>query len=393
MPTQIRMPILSETMEEGKIVKWFFQEGDAVRAGEVLFSVESDKAVVEIEASVDGVLAHIATPTGAVVSVGSVVATIRGPSETLESSISAVPSQAPIRATPIAKKRAAEGGLDLAQVQGTGPGGRIILDDVERALAAGEQYVASEMRARGDRSSLATADVQEAAPPQEVPVYDVQPLTKTRQITAKRMSESKRSAPHFYLSVSVDASEIERLIAERTQPDQPTVSFTAVLIKAVGQTLVHHPLLRATYQEDGLRVYRDIHVGVATGTHNGLLVPVIRHADRLSLGDIGAALQELRKKAASGSFAADELSGGVFTVSNLGMFGVDRFQAIINPPESAILAVGRATLRPAVVGNEIVPQLQADLTLSVDHRALDGLTGARFLNDLREVLEHPYRLL
>ena len=408
---QVFMPKLTHDMEVGVLIEWYKQEGDEVRKGEPLFAVETDKATVDVEAGESGVLRGLRFAPGDEVPVGEVVGWIAAPGEETPpgadtESDPVKPSRDPVApspwtggrivASPVAKRLAKEHSIDLRQLQGRGPHGRVTKADVEAYLAQREVPSAP------------------TAPPGEVP-YDVVPLSRLRRTTGERMLTSVRTAPHFDLEIEVDMGEAGRWrarYAEGTRPELDLcelsravegagqkVSYTALLVQVVARALREHPQLNGSFIDGELRVYREVNVGVAMATAEGLMVPVIHRADEIKLGQIQEAITRLREKAGSEArhkrqpFAPDDVRGGTFTVSNLGMYGIDAFRAIINPPEVAILAVGRIVERPIGVDGQIVLRPMARMVLSVDHRAVDGAQAASFLAAVRRYLENPYLLL
>lgn len=399
---EVFMPKLTHDMEAGVLLEWYKQEGDEVQKGEPLFAVETDKATVDVEAGDTGMLRGIRFAPGDEVPVGEVVGWIAAPGEETPPRADTerdrvAPSRDPVApsprasgrivASPVAKRLAKEHSIDLRQLQGRGPHGRVTKADVEAYMAQGEVPPAP------------------TAPPGEVP-YDVVSLSRLRRTTGERMLTSVRTAPHFDLEVEVDMGEVGRWrarYAEGTRPELAEagqkVSYTALLVQVVARALRKHPQLNGSFLDGELRVYREINVGVAMATAEGLMVPVIHRADEIKLGQIQEAITRLREKAGSEArhkrqpFAPDDVRGGTFTVSNLGMYGIDAFRAIINPPEAAILAVGRIVERPVGVDGQIVLRPIVRLVLSVDHRAVDGAQAASFLATVRRYLENPYLLL
>jgi pyruvate dehydrogenase E2 component (dihydrolipoamide acetyltransferase) len=405
---EVIMPRLTHDMQAGVLLEWYKGEGDGVQKGEPLFAVETDKATVDVEAHAAGVLRGLRFEPGDAVPVGEVVGWIvdpgeemphvgpasnhaeAGPREVAEkpgffpsgptSKIPDPQAGGRIVASPVAKRLAKQHGVDLGQIKGRGPHGRITKADIE-------DYLAQQATAHGCSLSAAAA-----LPPGEVP-YDVVPLSKLRQTTGERMLASVRTAPHFDLEAEVDMSEAGRWRARYGEGSGAQVSYTALFVKVVAQALRKHPQLNAALLEGELRVYREINVGVATATPEGLVVPVVRGADAMSLHQIQETIIRLREGAERLKFAPDELQGGTFTVSNLGMYGVDAFRAIINPPQAAILAVGRIAERAIGVAGQIVLRPTMRLVLSVDHRVVDGAQAAHFLAAVRRYLENPYLLL
>jgi pyruvate dehydrogenase E2 component (dihydrolipoamide acetyltransferase) len=400
------MPKLTHDMEAGALLEWYKQEGDEVQEGEPLFAVETDKATVDVEAGESGVLRGLRFAPGDEVPVGEVVGWIAAPGEETppQSALSCDPCPPPpsrdpgapspraggrIVASPVAKRLAKEHGIDLRQLQGRGPHGRVTKADVEAYLAQREAPPAPTIPPRA------------AA---EVP-YDVVPLSRLRRTTGERMVASVRAAPHFDLEIEVDMREAGRWRARYAEGTGQKASYTALLVQIVARALREHPQLNASFIDGELRVYREVNVGVAMATAEGLMVPVVHRANELHLGQIQEAITRLREKAGSETrperqprqprqpFAPDDVRGGTFTISNLGMYGIDAFRAIINPPEVAILAVGRIVERPIGVDGQIVLRPVARLVLSVDHRAVDGAQAASFLAAVRRYLENPYLLL
>ncbi len=343
------LPKLGLTMDEGKIVAWRKREGDPVAAGEILFEVETDKATMEVESPAAGFVRKVLVPEGTTAPVTTVIALIADSMEEPVGEIAAPPSTSPspagtaerVRSSPAARKRAQELGIDIEAVPGSGPGGRITLEDVE-AAAAKTPSLAGERRV---------------------------PLTRMRRAIAEAMTRSAQ-VPQFQVSRDVDMSAAE---AARKEAG---VSYTDVLVAACAAALRKHERFRARYDGDALVVSDSVNVGVAVALDDGLIVPVVRDADRKDLHAIAREREHLEQGARAGKLAADALSGAVFTISNLGTLGVDRFQALVNPPEAAIIAVGRVS-----------EGARLTLTLSVDHRVADGADAARFLGDIAAWLE------
>jgi pyruvate dehydrogenase E2 component (dihydrolipoamide acetyltransferase) len=419
MATKVVMEALSPTMEEGRLVAWTKQEGDVVKAGDTLAEVETDKAVMELVARVDGVLRQQVIAAGATVPVGAVVAIIGGADEVIEhadertgapahrgtgtertgapahrgtategtgaqghrgTEIDAIAAAAPsgrIFASPLARRLATERGLDLRGVAGSGPGGRVVKRDVEAAATAA--------------TATKAAPAAELAPPGG---YRDVPLTQIRKTIAKRLGQSLGPIPHFYLTSEI---EMERAAEMREQlkahGDAYAVSFNDIVVKAAALALRQHPAVNAAFLDDRIRSYGDIHVGVAVAVEDGLITPVLRHADRKGLAEIAAESRALAERARARKLQPDEYSGATFSVSNLGMLDIDQFTAVINPPEAAILAVGRVVAKPVAVGGAVVVRRMMRVTLSCDHRVVDGATGARFLQTLKLMLENPLAML
>ncbi len=438
---EVTMPRLSDTMEEGTIASWLKKPGDQVSKGEVIAQIETDKATMDLTSFEAGTLQEILAPEGSTVQIGKPVARIgngkaeSSPSGARAGASSPSPSepvappaaeatgsekptteearknvaeapdptvdgrsqprpvaqpaqereQAPdsngkVRASPVARHIAAEHGIDLSQIQGTGPQGRVIRSDVEAAVAGGGAKPAEQ--ASPDQAAAApTTDGDEKVA-----------LSQMRRTIARRMAESTRTVPHFFLTVTVDATELVKL--RKQIVDQGVkVSFNDLVVKAAAQALNKHPEVNVSFAEDSLIKHHSVHIGIAVATERGLIVPVIRNVDQKAVSQIAQDARDLAEKAQSGKLQPNDYSGGTFTVSNLGMFGIEQFNAVINPPEAAILAVGAIAKEPAEHDGEIALRDRMRLTLSVDHRALDGAMGARYLQTLKELLEKPLLLL
>lgn len=406
MAKEVIMPKLGLTMEEGVINKWLVKEGDRVEKGDPLFEVATDKVNMEVESPASGVVLKILYPEGATVPITEVVAYIGEVGEEIptpgkkaeEVRIAEEPAQREvvreevaqgerIKASPLARRLAQEYGIDLATVKGTGPGGRIVKEDVERARQAFEKA----------RKAVPVAEkVEKVEAPKEVP-QEVVPLSRMRRIIAERMQESMRTKPHFFIFQEVLAEELVRM-RERLLPlvEKQTglrVSYTDILVKMVAKALERYPLLNASFTDAGIVFHENVNVGVAVALEDGLIVPVIKEVQKKSIAQITVELHELVERAKSGKLTPEDISGGTFTISNLGMFGVDAFTAIINPPESAILACGAIKKRPVFDGKEIVPLAVMELTLSCDHRIVDGALAAQFMQFLKTLLEEPFALM
>lgn len=408
------MPRMSDTMEEGNIVGWLKQEGDRVEPGETLAEVETDKATMELDSYTEGVLLHIAVKSGTV-PIDGVIAVIGQPGEdwqallaapaaaaaapietapvaaTVETATVAAPAASPAavasdsrtKASPLAKSVAREAGVDISQITGTGDNGRIVKRDVEAFL---------------ESKPAPAAAVAEPVHPQPtstpaVDQYEDLPLSQMRKTIARRLSESKFSAPHFYLTMEIDmanASDWRRRINE-VAPVK--VSFNDLVIKAVAAALRQHPMINASWLGDRIRLNHEINIGVAVAVEEGLLVPVIKNADAKSLSQINTEVKGYAAKAKDKKLQPQEMQGNTFTISNLGMFGIDEFTAIINPPDACILAVGAIVEKPVVRGGQLEVGQLMKVTLSCDHRVVDGAKGAQFLQSLKGILENPILLL
>ncbi len=400
----IIMPKMGDAMEEGTLVRWLKQEGELVKEGEPIAEIATDKATIELEAPASGVLRGIRVQEGATVPINTPLAYILSEGETLpeeskrdgaapsptvapptvspppEARVAAAPAaEERIKASPLARKIAQEHGIDLRLLQGTGPQGRIVERDVLAYL--------EKMRPPVPAPAPAVAP---AAPAPAIAAR-TEPLNRLRQITAQRTTEAKQTIPHFYLTMEIDMEEALALRAKLNSLEESLrISVNDMIVKACAVALEKHPIVNASYH-DGQLVYPDgIHIGIAVAVEEGLLVAVVRHCEGKSLRRIAQESQALVQKAREGKLLPDEMTGNTFTVSNLGMFDIDEFSAIINPPASAILAVGAVKKLPVVLEDgSIQPRARMKVTLSCDHRVLDGATGARFLQELKRVLENP----
>ena len=416
MATKVHMEALSPTMEEGRLVKWTKHEGDAVKSGETLAEVETDKAVMELVARADGQLIKVMVPEGTTVPVGNVVAWIGKPGEKVDGAGSteqgaAASKQAPaaqaapartqpappptpvaapadatrVKASPLAKRIAKDAGVDLKLVQGSGPGGRVIKRDVE----AGATQAQAASPAPAPRSPL---PARSGAP------YEDIPLTQIRKTIAKRLVASIGPIPHFFLTTEIDmerAAEAREALNRQLGEEGGggKISFNDIVIKAVALALVRHRACNAWFQEDHIRYWNDVHVGMAVAIEDGLITPVIRNADMKTLSEIGAEARELAGRARNRRLKPEEYTGATFSVSNLGMFDIDQFTAVINPPEAGIVAIGSIVAKPVAEGDRVVVRRRLRVTMSCDHRVIDGATGAAFLKTLKQMLENPLAML
>ena len=371
---EIVMPRLSDAMEEGTIVRWLKDVGDQIEVGDELVEVETDKATVIYEAEISGLLSEILVQAGEVQQLGRPIARVSGDA-------AAQPVQGRPLATPVARRRARELGIELAALLGTGPRGRIRLADVE---AAGD-------RAPGTAPPPGTAAAPRPAPADGRGVAERVPLTSTQRVIAQRMAETIATVPHFRLSMDVDFGEILRLRARlraAVGDGAPTVNDIVVALAA--RALREHPAVNSSYAGDAIERHERVNVGIAVARPGALLVPVVRDADRRSLGEIARETAELIERVRTSSSTPADLADGTFTVSNLGMYGISGFDSIINAPESAILSVGAAQPRALVdESGALTSRSFATLTLACDHRAVYGADGAAFLARLRALLESP----
>ena len=421
MPTPVIMPKLEMSQETATIVEWLKAEGETVDKGEPLLTVETDKVTIDIESPATGTLAGIRVQADDVVPVTEVIAHILQPGERLPTP-SAAGEEAPgsrRRATPVAQRIAAEHAVPLEGIPGTGIGGRITKADVEAALSKVRATPAARRVARergveleaiegsGPRGRIQAADVQAATFPKAVSFregegdVEIVPLTGMRRTIAERMAYSAQTAPHITLTVEADMSAAQALRAELNARAETIaasrISVTAILVKACAWTLTRHRWVNASLHGEEVHLHRSAHVGVAVALEEGLIVPVIHRAETLGLGEIAARLVDLTERAQAGTLTPADVSGGTFTLSNLGMYRIRQFTAILNPPQCAILAVGSIIKRQVVIERDgqdlaVIRPIMA-MTLSADHRVLDGAVAARFMQDLVDVLEHPNLLL
>ena len=452
MITKVVMPKLSDAMETGKVIKWLKKEGDAVKGGDVIAEIETDKANVEIEAFGTGVLRKILVGEGGQVPVGELIGVIADPAEDVSgvavtpakpapppapAPASAAPRPTPVpaaapagplpamesyrsvpattavvtmapaaesiaapaggrvKASPLARKIAGQTGVDLRLIQGTGPGGRIIRRDVEAAQAVPPPAPAPAI----SRPAAAGAPPQRARPEFIVPPrpeveFEDVPMSPMRAAIAKRMPMSKAPVPHFYVTSEVDMDPAWALREQLNGLEgQPKISVTDMVIKATALALLKNPGVNAQLNGQAIRVHHRAHIGVAVALDQGLITPVLRDCEVKPLGRIAVEARDLAARARGGKLRAQEMSGATFSISNLGMFDVEEFSAIINPPEGAILAVGSVLQKPVVDDGEIRVGHRMKMTISCDHRVMDGAMGARFLQDLKRLLEEPLRLL
>ncbi|HEX6816478.1 MAG TPA: dihydrolipoamide acetyltransferase family protein [Gemmatimonadaceae bacterium] len=443
MATKVVMEALSPTMEEGRLVKWVKNEGETVAKGDVLAEIETDKAVMELVARGDGVLRKRVLAEGQTAPVGQLVGVIGTADEDIGAILSSAPAaaapagsagaepapaqpaqsssqpasqpaaaspapSAPARSTPapalggqrpaappapapdspapqenggrprsspLARRLASDRGLDLGRVHGSGPGGRIIKRDIEAAITAGPAA---------------------AAPPRAAAAGDYTdvPLTQIRKTIARRLTESIGPIPTFYLTMEADLTRTAELREAMTEAGSDfKVSFNDIILKAVATALARHPEVNAHWLGDRVRQFNRVHLGMAVAIEDGLITPVLFDADRKGLGQLSHEARELAGKARERKLTPEQYTGSTFSVSNLGMFGIDQFTAIINPPESGIIAVGQVEDKPVVVDGAVVVRKRARFTMSCDHRVIDGATGARFLQDLRRMLENPLMIV
>lgn len=423
MAEVIRMPRMSDTMEEGNIVGWIAKVGDKVSPGDVLAEVETDKATMELESFYEGTLLYIGVEEGPI-AVNAVLAVIGEEGEDYEAALaaeeansteetsetektepatetaaesssstaSATPAPAApepvasnsdtrIKASPLAKSIAKEAGVNIEAITGSGDQGRIIKKDVEAYIESG---AGSSSSAPVQKESLRAAT--------DFTYGDV-PVSQMRKTIARRLGESKFSAPHFYLTMEIDMDNAVQARKDINETSEVRISFNDLVVKAAAVALRKHPSINSSWFGDKITYHQDINVGVAVAVPDGLLVPVVRDTDLKSLSMINQEVKELAGKAKSKKLSMEEMSGNTFTISNLGMFGIDEFTAIINPPDACIMAVGGIIEKPVVKNGEIVVGKTMKVTLSCDHRVVDGASGAAFLQTFKSMLEQPVRLL
>ena len=415
MATKVLMEALSPTMEEGRLVEWKKNEGDAVAQGDVLAEVETDKAVMELVARAAGTLLKVDVKAGSTVPVGSVLAVIGEKGEAVSTEgrkdgtaegapspvptpaaaapapvkVPAAPSVVPsvrpsvegrVKASPLARKLAGEKGVDLSAIAGSGPEGRVVKRDVESAQAGGQTV-------RG--SDGPTVRLPAGAEFEDVP------LTQIRKTIAKRLVQSIGPIPTFYLTTEVDmerAAEAREAL-KASLGDEGKVSFNDIVLKAVATALSQHPECNAWWQDDHIRKWNTVHLGMAVAIPDGLITPVIRNAETKSMRQIAAEARDMAGRARERKLKPEEYTGATFSVSNLGMFDIDEFTAVINPPEAGIIAVGRLAETPVVVNGAVTVRRRMRITMSCDHRVIDGATGAQFLKTLKLMLENPLALV
>ncbi len=425
MAIKVQMPKLSDTMEEGKILKWLKKEGDQVEQGEVIAEVESDKADMELEAFDSGTLLKIVVPEGKGASVGNVIAIIGEEGEKVDDLLKedgeekkeveeskkeekdeekeegkeekkkepekekkepekeqpkreeperkpAARDDGAIKASPLARKMADEHGIDLKALDGSGPEGRIVKRDIEKAIEEGVPGKA------------------EPAAPAGEPVAETIELTGMRKAIARRMVESKTSVPHFYLTVEIDMTRImEARKRINDIQEESKVSFTDIMIKIAAQALLKHPRVNSYWAEDSIKRRGDVNIGIAVALDDGLITPVVRNCDKKGIIQISKETKDYAERARNRKLQPEEYEGGSITISNLGMYDIEEFSAIINPPESSILATGAIVEKPVVRDGQLAVGRTMRVTMSCDHRVVDGAVGAEFLRDFKRMLEDP----
>ncbi len=422
----IRMPKMSDTMEEGVIASWLKKVGDEIKSGDILAEVETDKATMELESYDDGILLHIGIKDGESVPVNGIIAIIGEKDEDISEILNEassdssnkeeekeplveenidkkdeevkddeinkdisdsikeventenISSNGRTKASPLAKKIALEKGIDLKNIQGSGEGGRIIKKDLE-SIPSEDANIPSQ------KIDLPKIIAEES--------YDEIAVSQMRKTISKRLSESKFTAPHFYLTMEINMDNCIEGRKKINETSQVKISFNDIILKACASALRKHPMVNSSLIENKIRKNHHIHIGVAVAVDEGLLVPVIRFADNKTLTHISLEVKDLADKAKEKKLQPSDWEGNTFTISNLGMFGIEEFTAIINPNDSCILAVGGIKNTPVVKNGEIVPGNIMKVTMSCDHRLVDGATGAKFLKTLKELLEDPIKIL
>jgi pyruvate dehydrogenase E2 component (dihydrolipoamide acetyltransferase) len=418
MEEVVLMPRLSDTMTEGVIAGWHKKVGDAVKKGDVLADIETDKATMELESYKDGILLYQGAAAGSVIKVNdllciigketldvaAIVAAVKGGAAGATATSTPAPANASapasavttqpetnadhagrIFASPLAKKLAAEKGIDLAVIKGSGDNGRIIRNDVETFTPAAVPTSTPAQVSSSSTSAASAVTGKES--------FEEVPVSQMRKVIAKRLSESLFTAPHFYLTMSVD---MDAAVVARTRLNEQSgvkISFNDMVVKATALALQQNPKVNSSWLGDKIRYNQHINIGVAVAVEDGLLVPVVRFANTKTLTQIGAEVKIFAQKAKDKKLQPSDWEGSTFTISNLGMFGIDQFTAIINPPDACILAVGGISQVPVVKNGQVVPGNVMKLTMSCDHRVVDGATGAAFLQTLKSLLEEPLRML
>jgi pyruvate dehydrogenase E2 component (dihydrolipoamide acetyltransferase) len=424
MATNILMPALSPTMTEGNLARWLKKEGDRVKAGDVIAEIETDKATMEVEAVDEGILGKILVPDGTQgVKVNDVIAVLVDAGEAVPSGAPAAPAPAAVAApaapapspvapvalnpqplppsggdrvfaSPLARRMAQQAGLDLARVAGTGPNGRIVKADVEAALSRGPAAAPAPVAA-----AAAPAPKPVAAPFATTAPHTAVPNSTMRKVIARRLSESKATIPHFYVTMDIEIDALLKLRGDlnaRSPKDGPgafKLSVNDLVIKATAATLRRFPACNASWTEDAIIQYHDVDISVAVSIPEGLITPIVRQADRKGLAAISAEMKDLAARAKSGKLKPEEFQGGGFSISNMGMYGVSDFSAIINPPQGGILAVSAGLQKPVVKDGALAIATVMTCTLSVDHRVIDGALAAEFMQALKRTIEDPLSLM
>ncbi len=406
----VRMPKLSDTMQEGVVVAWHKKVGDKINSGDLMAEIETDKATMEYESFQEGVLLYIGVEAGKAAPVDSILAILgekgedisallsgesaapkkveakteeteeakaetKSDSKTEVSASVATSDDSRIKASPLAKTIAKDKGIDLSQVQGSGDNGRIVKKDIENFTPA----------AKASKSTTGNVFAQES--------YEEVPVSQMRKTIARRLSESLFTAPHFYLTMEIDMDNVMTARKNLNEQLGTKISFNDIILKAVAAALRKHPAVNSSWLGDKIRYNHHINIGVAVAVPDGLVVPVVRFADTKSLSQISEEVKNYAQKAKDKKITPDDMQGNTFSISNLGMYGIEEFTAIINPPDACILAVSGIKQTPVVKNGQVVPGNVMKVTLSCDHRVVDGATGSEFLQSLKRMLENPLLLL
>ena len=431
MPIEILMPALSPTMTEGNVTKWLKREGEEVHSGDVLAEIETDKATMEFEAVDDGRLGKILVPDGAQgIKVNQPIALLLGEGEDASAlekldvsapqTVTAPPEQAPAKArsapeappapargngrifaSPLARRMAQQAGLDLAAITGSGPQGRVVKADIEAALSADRGAPAiTRPVVQPQPAPLAAPAAAPALSKERVlalagnPPYTERPLTAMRRVIARRLTESKQTVPHFYLTVDCEIDELLKFRAELNgKSDAYRISVNDFVIRAAALALRQVPAANASWSDEAILLWDTVDIAVAVALEDGLITPIVKNADRKGLAAIANETKDLAARARAGKLKLEEFQGGTFSISNLGMFGVRDFAAVINPPHGGILAVGAGEQRPIVKNGALAIATVMSCTLSCDHRAVDGAVGAQFLAAFKKLVEDPLTML
>lgn len=420
MAIKIEMPKLSDTMEEGVIAKWNVKEGDKIEAGDIIAEVETDKATMDVEAFDAGILLKIIPAEGDAVPLGGLIAVIGEEGEDIsdilasagggstsssseteketaaeeteepseeeakaESSSSSASDNGRIKASPLAKKMAEDKGIDLSSVSGSGPEGRIVKKDIEsfKGTSSGGSLSKPGGTATTSGASFPSLESKEVK------------VSQMRKVIARRLSESKFTNPHFYETVDIDMKAAMAARSAMNEANEVRISFNDIIVKACAIALTRHQAINSSWHDDIIQEHGDVHVAVAVAIDEGLMTPVITYADKKGLSQISAETRELAELARDRKLAPEQMEGSTFTISNLGMFGIEEFTAIINPPNACILAVGAIRDVPVVENGAVVPGKRMKITLSSDHRIVDGAKAAQFLNTVKNLLENPLSML
>jgi len=455
---EIIMPKMGDAMTEGKVVRWYKKQGDAVKKGEPLLEIETDKVNLDLEAEEDGPLGEILVQEGSMVDVGTVLAVIGGaapakdakkqpapekkekaepaeaaPEEEQEAEPSeadseekgepkkkAEPAEKPpkddetkkpapasvdkseapapagdgkhVRSSPLARKIAGELGVDIASVSGSGPAGRVVAADVKKAAEGGAKPAAGKV-AEASASGPRPEREKSALPEYQKLKDETIPLTAMRRTIAKRLAESIGPIPHFFLTIEADVTELQKVREQLSDISGAKLSINDFVVRATALAIHHHPIVNASFTAEAIEQHGNIHVGIAVATPEGLITPVIRDADQKGVDAIAAEVRDLAGRARNRKLKPDEYQGSTITISNLGMFGIEEFTAVINPPNAAILAIGAALEKPVVVNGRIRVREMMRITMSCDHRVIDGAAGAQYLQSLKVYLEQPLRLV